>query len=96
MNNSDFSIDDFINDICDKAIVDIDYYADVRAKNRVFECFIEALERSASLDYTGKSLNFDSSVIDVAFSIILPNTYNETLKRLQVEKAADDEFNKGV
>ena len=83
-----------INDLCDKVIIDSDYYTDIRAKNRVFECFIEALERAARLDYSGEALSFDNSVIDVAFSIILPNTYNKTLTRLKAEKAADDEFNK--
>lgn len=85
-----------IKDICDKAIVDVDYYADIRAKNRMLECFIEALERAARLDYSGEALSFDNSVIDVAFSIIMPNMYNETLTRLKAEKAADDEFNREV
>ena len=78
-------------------------YADENMKNLIqlyindnqFGYLVNALERSARLDYTGDSLRFDSEILDVAFSILLPETYKKTLDRLFAEKAADDEFNSG-
>lgn len=57
--------------------------------------FITAIENAARLDYTGKKLSFDDSVIDTILKILYPGVYNRTLSRLQEQKAADDLFNKG-
>lgn len=71
-------------------------YIQLSVNDKQFGFLISALERAAKLDYTGDSLRFDSDILDVAFSIILPETYKITLARLLAEKVADEEFAKGA
>ena len=56
-----------------------------------FESFINALENAARLDYSGKRLSFDDSVLDTAFSILLPDTYADIMGKLKADRA----FEKG-
>lgn len=51
-----------------------------------FEMLMNALRSAAELGYGGKKLRFDDDMIDMAFRILAPNEYEETLGTLQTKE----------
>lgn len=45
----------------------------------------EALKNAAKLDYTGRALMFDDTILDSVFAAILPDVYNSVIDALRDE-----------
>lgn len=78
-----------------KIMIDLTYYSDLLDMCFDREFIARALQRAARLDYSGERLDFDNDILDVAFSLLLPEDYKKTLATLKEQKASDDLFKKG-
>lgn len=71
--------------------IGINEYLGLNYNSNILDFLVEAFRNAARLDYTGKKLAFDDSVIDDALKILLPETYNEILQKLQADKEFEQE-----
>ena len=67
-------------------------YVGLRYNDSILDFMIQALRNAARLDYSGKRLAFDDSVIDSALKLLLSDTHDEILTKLQADKEMDKEF----
>ena len=85
----EMKVNSVIEDMEMKSVIDVGHYSQLVVTNEQFGYFIEALERAAELDYSGKRLRFDYDILETAFKILLPVTYQKTLERLQNDEMSE-------
>ena len=67
-------------------------YNALRHNDGIFTLLITAIKRSAKLDYSGEKFELPSGVIDSIVKVLLPDTYDEIMTKLQADKELEGDF----